>query len=105
GGATWAPYWTGRIDEVSDPAPSEAGPVRDLLCRDVRVEEYRTVFTGMPHHSVTYAQPCPLWPMGLPDRNVRDDTSNFIGPGLGWAGRRAGRLAPGHVRQDDEGRW
>ncbi|HEX7049104.1 MAG TPA: fibronectin type III domain-containing protein [Longimicrobiales bacterium] len=105
GGATWAPYWTGRIDEVSDPAPSEAGPVRDLLCRDVRVEEYRTVFTGMPHHSVTYAQPCPLWPMGLPDRNVRDLTSNIIGPGLGWAGRRAGRLAPGHVRQDDEGRW
>jgi len=62
GGATWADYFTGRIN-----APSlKSRAVFALTIRDLKGDLKIPTFYGRPHSSITYAHACPLLPIGLP---------------------------------------
>lgn len=60
----WETVFMGRIAEHSAPEPSQHGAVMTALVKSEMAAHRRLVFTGTPHHSVTYAQ-SPLWPIGL----------------------------------------
>jgi hypothetical protein len=76
-GATFAPYFTGKVAETLAPDHSTSGPVLELAVKDFRVEEFRRIFTGAPHRLADYARPAPVWPIGVPE--MRAD-------GSGWSG-------------------
>lgn len=66
GGGSWTDFFKGRIETSSAPDPRTSGPLVTFTIKDFRVEEYRNIFSGPPHASVSYARPSPLLPIGRP---------------------------------------
>lgn len=82
GGDTWHEYFTGIVSITEAPDVFETGPYYVFTIQDYRVQEYRKIFVGPPHRSVTYAMPAPLFPIGVP----KIQTSDLVvgGPLVGW---------------------
>lgn len=79
GGTVWTPYYTGVVHIQTIEDPKTAGPRYDLVIKDPRIQEHRKIFVGIPHRTITYAMPAPVFPIGVPV--MKNRTSN-----RGWNG-------------------